>query len=255
MQRARDRRVNDPAYIEWQREYQAEQDAAKIAADAAQAAADRAAASTPEAQYKSAINELHTEERNAVLNGVISDVNLSKFGIIKRGRCSEEQKVAARIEFRKVATDYVRNEANGQILCAMVDRNRLHPGAVESYLLCHAICKLWGLYTDEVAPVEQPVAQPEPEVVAQPVLTRSEQAILDHQRFMEEIVGTDELGRQWTAFELDQLPAKDELRLRRLFEQGHRGSNLLTTRREILDIKQQQDAERERIAAEQNGGN
>jgi hypothetical protein len=253
--RARDRRVNDPDFIAWQKEYQAEQDAAKAAADAAQAVSDAAAAQTPEAQYKAAINELHAEERNAILNGVISDINLAKFGTIVRGRCSEEQKVAARIEFRKVATDYVRNEANGTILCSMVDRNRLHPGAVESYLLCHAICKLWGLYTDEAAPVEQPVAQPEPEVIAQPALTRSEQAIVDHQRFMEEVVGTDELGRQWTAFELDQLPAKDELRLRRLFEQGHRGSNLLTARREILDTKQIQDAERARIAAEQNGGN
>jgi hypothetical protein len=253
--RARDRREGTPAYEEWKVARKKEIDAENAAAQAAQAAADQAAASTPEAQYKAAINELHAEERNAVLNGVISDVNLAKFGTIKRGRCSEEQKVAARIEFRKVATDYIRNEANGQILCATVDRNRLHPGAVESYLLCHEILKLWSGYPEVVEQPAQPVAQPEPEVVARPVLTRSEQAILDHQRFMEEIVGTDELGRQWTALELDQLPAKDELRLRRLFEQGHRGSNLLTTRREILDIKQQQDAERERIAAEQNGGN
>jgi len=66
-----------------------------------------------------------------------------------------------------------------------------------------------------------------------------------------DVVGTDEMGRQWTEEAIDrELSAKDGLRLRRLFEQGHRGSNLLTIRREILDTKQIQDAERARIAAE-----
>jgi hypothetical protein len=54
------------------------------------------------------------------------------------------------------------------------------------------------------------------------------------------------LGKKWTEAELDALPAKEALRLRRLFEKGHRGDSHLDTYREIQDIKQQQEAERVR---------
>jgi hypothetical protein len=237
--RSRDHR-SGPAYEQYLIDRQAEIDAENAAA-----------ALTPEAQYKAAINELHADERNAVLHGVISDVNLAKFGTVVRGSCSEEQKVLARTEFREMATDYVRNSANGTTLCAMVDRNGLHPGNPYSYLLCHEICKLWGLYTTEADPEPQPTTRYADVEIVDPrsTLTPSERAIYDHQQYIEKIVGHDETGRAWTEAELDQLPSKDELRLRRLFGQGHRGSNLLTIRREILDIKAQQDAERA-----QNGG-
>jgi hypothetical protein len=243
MRNMRDSRANDPDFIAWQKDYQAEQDAAQAAA-----------ASTPEAQYKAALNELHAAERDAVLHGVISDVNLAKFGTVVRGSCSEEQKVLARTEFREMATDYVRNSANRTTLCAMVDRNGLHPGNPYSYLLCHEICKLWGLYTTEADPEPQPTTRYADVEIVDPrsTLTPSERAIYDHQQYIDKIVGHDELGKGWTEAELDQLPSKDELRLRRLFEQGHRGSNLLTIRREVLDIKAQQDADRARQAAEEN---
>jgi hypothetical protein len=81
--------------------------------------------------------------------------------------------------------------------------------------------------------------QPEP-------LSKSEQAIIDHQRYIDEVVGVDELGKQWTEAELDELPAKEALRLRRLFEKGHRGDSRLDTYREVQDIKQRQEAERAR---------
>jgi hypothetical protein len=242
MRNMRDSRANDPAYIQWQKEYQAEQDAAQAAA-----------ASTPEAQYKAALDELHAEERNAVLTGVISDVNLAKFGTVVRGSCSEAQTILARTEFREMATDYVRTPANGTTLCAMVARNGLHQGNPYSYMLCHKILQLWAGYPDATVPVEQPeqtTRYKNVEVVdPRSTLTPSERAIYDHQQHIDKIVGHDEFGKGWTEAELDQLPSKDELRLRRLFEQGHRGSNLLTIRREILDIKAQQDAERA-----QNGG-
>jgi hypothetical protein len=249
MNRARDRREGTAAYEAWKIDRQAELDTEKAAADAAQAAA----AQTPEERYKAATNQLFSEERNVVLNGIIIDSYLAQFGTIKRGRCSEEQKVAARMQFRQTVTDYVRNNTNGATLVAMVDRNNLHPGAVESYLLCHELCKLWSAYVD-ADPVEEapaPVAEVVPVEVV-PVLSRSEQAILDHHAYVNDVVGTDEMGRQWTEEAIDrELSAKDGLRLRRLFEQGHRGSNLLTVRREILDIKQQQDAERNRMAQEE----
>jgi hypothetical protein len=131
------------------------------------------------------------------------------------------------------------------VLVDFLDRNNLSPASLESFKLAHAILKLWRCYPDEFAPVveEQP---------AQPVLSRSDQAIVEHQNYIELIVGTDEYGKSWTAAELDRLPAKDELRLRRLFEKGHRGSNLYDVYREIKDIQQQQEVERNRIAAEEN---
>jgi hypothetical protein len=242
MRNMRDSRANDPDYIQWQREYAAEQQAAQAAA-----------ASTPEAQYQATVNQLYVEERNDVLTGTISDENLSKFGTVVRGRCSEEQTNLARTEFRQMATDYVRTPANGWALCNMVTRNGLHPGNAHSYLLCHKILQLWNGYPDATVPVEQP-AQPtrysNVEVVdPRSTLSPSDRAVYDHQMYIDKIVGHDEMGKGWTEAELDQLDSKSELRLRRLFEQGHRGSNLLTLRREILDIKAQQDAERER-----NGG-
>jgi hypothetical protein len=217
---------------------------------AAQDAADRAAAQTPEAQYKASVNQLFSEERNVVLNGVIIDSYLAQFGTVERGRCSEEQKVAARIEFRKTATDYVRNDKNGEILCAMVDRNGLHPGKLSSYLICHEVLKTWSGYP-EVVEAPAPVSEVVPVVEVGPVLSRSEQMVLDHHAYVNDVVGVDEAGREWREVELDQLPAKDALRLRRLFEKGHRGSSLLDTYHEIKDIQQARDVEIARRGAEE----
>jgi len=221
---ARDRREGDPAYEQWKKEYEVEQAAANAA--------------DPEFQFKQAANADAEANRQTALTKRLSHEYLSAFGTVEEGHCSEEQKAAARIQFREATPEYIRTAANGQMLCDMVDRNHLHPGAVASYLLCHALLQHWTGYPDLVVPVEQPAPVE--------VIPPSDQAIIDHQNFLTEIVGTDELGKSWTAAELDALPAKEELRLRRLFEQGHRGSNLLTVRREVLDIKQQQDAERAR---------
>jgi hypothetical protein len=235
MQRTRNRRVNDPAYEEYLADRAKEEAAEKAAADAAQA-------NDPVAIYAAAANAEAEAQRELVLHGRLSDRYMSDFGAVVREPFSEGQVQVAMDQFMVQTPDYVQTKANAAVLVEFLYRNNLSPGARTSYRLAHKILKLWNGYVDEVAPQIAQEAAPVAEVA--PVLSRSGQAILDHQRFMDEIVGIDELGKQWTAAELDHLPAKEELRLRRLFEQGHRGSNLLTVRREILDIKQRQDAER-----------
>jgi hypothetical protein len=243
--RARDsyERHRSPAYAEW------EADRAKEIADAkAQQEAAEAAriAADPVLQFQKSTNELYATEQQAVLHGVVNEIYLASFGHYRKGTCSEEEKVAARTKFRETATDYIRNKTNGATLCAMVSRNNLHPGDVESYLVCHEILKLWGGYVD-ADPIEE---APVPTEEVAPVLTRSEQMVINHQKFMTDIVVVDELGTQWTAAMLDKLPAKEELRLRRLGEKGHRGDSLMDQFYEVKDIQQARDLENARLAPE-----
>jgi hypothetical protein len=137
----------------------------------------------------------------------------------------------------------------GRPLLDAAERSDLSPIA-PNYLALHNLMLQYGAYPEPPAQEVAPAL-----VEEQPTLTRSEQAIHDHDAYVNAVVGTDELGRQYTEAMLDELPSKQALHLRRLFESGHRGSNLLTLRREILDTKQIQDAERARIAAEEMGGN
>jgi hypothetical protein len=242
MNRARDRREGTPAYEEYLRDRQAE-------LDEEQRQHDAAAAQDPTVMYQQVANAEAEASRQLVLTGRLSDEYMSDFGAVVRTPFTEAQVEIAMAEFMAQTPDYVKTKANAKVLVEFLYRNQLSLGARTSLRLAHKILALWNCYPDAEKPVQE--MAPAPVVEAAPVLSRSEQAILDHQKFMEEIVGTDELGKQWTAFELDRLPAIEELRLRRLFEQGHRGSNLLTVRREVLDIKQQQDAERDRIAQEE----
>jgi hypothetical protein len=50
------------------------------------------------------------------------------------------------------------------------------------------------------------------------------QAVIDRQKYCTEVVGNDEHGVDYTEEMLDALPAKEALRLRRLFETGTRGN-------------------------------
>jgi hypothetical protein len=228
---ARDHHANDPDYIQWQKEYEAEQKAAQAA--------------DPEFQFKQAANAAAEANRHGVLTMPMNEAYLATFGTIVRPPF-DESKVAYFMDRFKNEFDYVSSRGNARVLVEFIERNNLSPASLESFKLAHAILKLWRCYPDEFAPVveEQP---------AQPVLSRSEQAIVDHQNYIERIVGTDEYGKSWTDEMIDrELNAKDGLRLRRLFEKGHRGSNLYDVYREIKDIQQQQEAERNRIAAEEN---
>jgi hypothetical protein len=252
MQRTRN---NDrgQAYQEYLADKAREDAEAKAAADTAAAAAEAAEAARIEADpilsYQKSTNELYAGEQHIVLHGVVDERYLAQFGTVKRGRCSEEQKTAARIEFRRVATDYIRNEANGAILCAMVDRNGLHPGAVESYLLCHKVLLLWAGYPDVVVE-EAPIVEVAPVVEeVEPVLTPSERFKVDQVNLdtVFAIVDGVEISDRY----LNSLPSRDELKIRRKLEKGHAGNQTFDTFLEIKDIQFARDADIARRAAEE----
>jgi hypothetical protein len=123
-----------------------------------------------------------------------------------------------------------------------LSRNDLAPIA-DNFDPLHKLLIEYGCYPEE------PVALAP--VVEAPTYTKSEQAILDHQRYVEEIVGHDEQNTAWTEEMLDRLPADLALRLRRLFETGMRGNNRLREYMNRQDEKARQAADTNRIAAEE----
>lgn len=228
MRNTRDRRVNDPAYIQWQKDYQAEQDA------------------TPEAKFKAAADADAEVRRQIVLTQPLSDEYLSGFGKVDHSVAKDEVAVLNTTNRFAAQADYVRSRGNSETVVDFVLRNNLNPANIDSFNLAHAILKLWNGYKDEVTPVETAPVEPEQ------VLSRSDQMIVDHQNYIDNIVGTDEYGKSWTEEMIDkELDAKAGLRLRRLFEKGHRGSSLYDVYREIKDIQQQQAAEKARRAQQE----
>jgi hypothetical protein len=233
-----------PAYTEYLKDKQAEADQA--AADAVAAEAARIA-NDPVLSFQQSANTQAEVERNVVLNGVVNELYLAQFGHYRKGTCSEDQKVAARVKFREAAKDYIRNNSNGAVLVAMVDRNGLHPGDVESYLICHEILKIWGGYVDAdpIAEPAQPVAEPEV------ILTPSQQADKDYEYRHTVIVVYDPIdGKGYTEFDLDtKVSSQTELRLRRLME-GKVGNNRYDEYMQTQDIKHQQAIETNQAADE-----
>jgi hypothetical protein len=236
---ARDHR-SGPAFEAWKIERQAEIDAEKAAQDAA-------AANDPVAIYAATANAEAQAIRELVLTVYVPDSILPGVERIGGMKVIEEPAIRNWKHFADTCSTFQRWMARPLLDAA--ERSDIAPIA-SNYLALHNLMLQYSAYPEP--PAQPVVTETQVEV---PVLTPSEQAVIDHQRYLEEIVGIDELGTQYTEAMLDELPSKQALRLRRLFESGHRGSNLLTVRREILDIKQVQDAERERIAAEQEGGN
>jgi hypothetical protein len=238
--------IDRAAEVAEEQRLQQEAEAQAEAAEAARIEAD------PILSYQKSTNELYAGEQNIVLHGVVDERYLAQFGTVKRGRCSEEQKTAARIEFRRVATDYIRNEANGAILCAMVDRNGLHPGEVASYLLCHKVLLLWAGYPDAVVE-ESPIVEVAPVMeVAEPVLTPSERAAKKYQDDRTIIVVTDPAtGQQFTEFDLSRLNAVDERRLRRIAEKGNSFGSAFEGYLDVKDAQHARDQEIARRAAEE----
>jgi hypothetical protein len=238
-QRTRDRRVEDPTFIEWQAARALEVEQEKAAADAAQEAAD---AQNPELMFKRTADAEAQTILELLRTGYVPESILAVERINGR-KVVESVQISNWKYFADTCPTFQRWMAEQLIDSSL--RNDIAPVAA-NYLALHNLMLQYGAYVEPVQEVAPAVEEP-----AQQVLSRSDQAILDHHAYVNDVVGTDEMGRQWTEEAIDrELSAKDGLRLRRLFEQGHRGSNLLTIRREILDIKAQQDAERERIAAE-----
>lgn len=235
MRRSRDNNRGS-AYEEYLRDRQAE-------LDEEQRQRDAAAANDPAAIYAATADAEAQAIRDTILNHRISESLLP--GERVNGRKINEDVAASNL------TLWAQQESTFQrymfeTFYAALKRNDLAPIA-NNFGALHRLLLQYAAYPDE--PVQE--AAPVVEEPAQPVLTPSEQAVIDHQIYCEKIIGHDESGKGWTMQEVDALPSKEMLRLLRLFEQGHRGSNLLTIRREVLDIKAQQDAERNRIAQEE----
>jgi|HubBroStandDraft_5_1064220.scaffolds.fasta_scaffold06846_10 hypothetical protein len=81
-----------------------------------------------------------------------------------------------------------------------------------------------------------PMAMPE-----EVPLTAAERHVIARQNYIELIIGNDEHGVNYTEEMLDKLPAKEALRLRRLFEKGHRGSILMDQYFEVRDAQAERD--------------
>ncbi len=234
MNRARDHR-SGPAYEQYLIDRQAELEAEQAAA-----------AKTPEAQYKAALNELHADERNAVLSSPISDENLSKFGVIDRSAFTEAQ-VDSAMEAFKSTSDYVRSPANASVLVNFIVRNKLSAGAFNSYMLAHKILQLWAAYPDATTPA--PIAATVPAPIVDP-RTPSEIATANYRERMTKIVVYDPTdNKPYTEFDLEQCDSAKERRLRRLME-GRIGNDRYDTYMEIQDIKAQQAADLARKLAE-----
>ena len=228
------------AYEEWKA-------ARQLELDEEQRQRDAAAAQDPTVMYQQVADQEAQAIRELILTGYIPTELLHGVERINGRKVLEEPAIRNFKFFADNTPSFHRYMADA--LLSAAERSDLAPIAPN-------YTKLHNLFLQYSAYPEPPVQEAAPaEEIPPVVLPRSDQAVVDHQRYLEEVVGTDELGTQYTEAMLDQLDAKSALRLRRLFESGHRGSNLLTIRREILDIKAQQDAERARLAAEQEGGN
>jgi hypothetical protein len=137
-----------------------------------------------------------------------------------------------------------RNEANAARYKAQIDIlnfleewlkiNYLDQGSHESFGIGFVLLHNAGFIP---APLAVPVAAPAPAPSA------LEQHIDRQQRYATIIVGNDEMGRNYTEADLDAMPAKEALRLRRLFEKGHRGNQLFDQFLDTKDAQSARDAE------------
>ncbi len=238
MNRARDHRTNDPTFIEWQKEYQAEQEAAKAVVEAAD----------PVLQAQRALDAEALAVQELLRTGYVPDSMLP--GVERmNGRVIANEAAAIRNWKYFADTCPTFQHWMADALLSAAERSDLAPIA-PNYLALHNLMLEYGAYP------EPPAVTETAPITEEPMHTPSELAVLKHQDYMTKIVGVDETGREWTDEAIDrELSAKDGLRLRRLFESGTRGDSRLLIYREIQDIKAQQEAERERLAAEQERGN
>jgi hypothetical protein len=248
MRATRDRRVNDPVYLQYLDDLAKEQAAIKAEQDAL---ADQ----TPEAMYKRAADQEANAIRELLRTGYVPDSLLPDTERMNGRVISNQQAAINNWKYFADTCETFQIWMGRQLLDAS-ERSDLAPIA-PNYKKLHELMLQYSAYEEPAQPVAQPETRYEDVEIVDPrsLLSPSEQAVYDHQQYIEKVVGHDEFGKGWTDAELDRLPAKEELRLRRLFSTGTRGDSRLLEYRERQDIKAVQEAERARIAAEQNGGN
>ena len=118
-----------------------------------------------------------------------------------------------------------RNRANEQRFAFMLDviervqkflnTNMIDARVASNYKIAFTMLSLAGFVPNPMPPV----VEPEPEQ-----LSAAEQHVIARQKYTTEIVGNDEMGHRFTEADLEALPAKEALRLRRLFNTGTRGN-------------------------------
>ena len=230
MQKTRNRRVEDPDFIAWQKEYQQEQDAAKAVADEAQAALD---AADPVKAFQQASNVEAEAVRETILTGYISDSILPGVERMNGRTIANEQAAVNNWKYFAESTASFHYYMADALLSA-AERSDLAPIA-PNYLALHNLLLAYGAYPEAPAQpaVEQPVAVAE-EVVfvdqngyewtqsAINALSASDRAGVNHQIYAEKILGHSEDGKAWTMQMIDRLPSNEMRSLLLLFEQGHR---------------------------------
>jgi hypothetical protein len=252
-------RRRGPAYEEYLRDVAAEQAEAKRQQDEAAAEAIK---NDPVKNFEQVANIEAAQNREIVLNYKLSDQCLAVHGTVKRGPLVSDAEMRAMMwEFAQANPSFTNTGDNVVTLAKFVKRNELL-NCVESYALAHKMLLHFACYPDDAEPAAPAPAVEEPVVYTDVLdqtwtesqikaLTPSERGVLTHEIYVRKIVGTDELGREWTDQAIDkELSADDGRRLRRLFETGTRGSAAYREYMRLRDIQQQQAAERDRIAAE-----
>jgi len=241
MNRARDHRTNDPSFLEWQAARALEIEQEKAAADAAQAAAE---AADPVKAFQKSVNMLAEEIRTAILTGQRLTDDVLQIEHVQ-GRSVNED----------VAVQNVNWWANNQGRAAgfqnymfsfLYDFVKVNDGSptAETFQKCFQLLKDYNCLPE--APVAQPVIT---EVVAEPVLTPSEQFKVNQVNLdtVFAIVDGVEISERY----LNSLPSRDELKIRRKLEKGHSGDSNLDEYLERRDVKFAMNQEIERKGAEE----
>jgi hypothetical protein len=238
MRATRDRRVNDPIYLQYLDDLAKEQAAIKAEQDAL---ADQ----TPEAMYKRAADA----EAQTILE------------LLRTGYVPESVLPVERINGRSVIESakinnfkwFAENEPNFERWMAeqLIDaafRNDIVPVA-PNYKKLHELMLQYSAYEEPA----QPVAQPEPASATEPTSRiaqwkpsekfKVEQANLDK---VFALVDGVEISERY----LNSLPSREELKIRRKLEKGYAGNQNFDTFLEIKDAQFERDAEIARRARE-----
>jgi hypothetical protein len=218
----RDHRANDPVYIEWQKQYQAEQAAAQAA--------------DPETQFRRMADAQAHATRELILTGYITDELLPGVTRINGRKVLEEPAIRNFKWFADNTPTFKKYMCD--VFLSAAERSDLAPIA-PNYTALHNLMLAYAAYPDE--PVE---------VVPVVVGTRtpSEIAAEKYKARMTEIVVHDPIDNKgYTEFDLERCDSAKERRLRRLME-GKIGNNRYDEYLEIKDIQQQQESDRVRRA-------
>lgn len=231
LQRTRNRRVNDPTFLEYLADQAKEQAAIKAEQDALAAAADAA-------DPMKAFQKASDAEAEATLNIIRTAYIPESLLAVERlnGRViANEQAAISNWKYFAANTPSFKPEYMGRPLLDAAERSQIIPTA-PAYTKLHELMLAFSAYVEP----EQAVAPPPVEEVE--TRTPSEIAEAKYKARMTEIVVYDPIDNKgYTEFDLEnKVDAKTERRLRRLME-GKIGNNNYDTFIEIKDAQFRRD--------------